>query len=97
MTPQERKDRICELYASDLSARSISARLGVSIAWIYRVAAQAGLSKTRANGPVVFLGITVQPAVKIALKQEAKKQQMSVSRLASSMLTNVLTSRGYDV
>lgn len=107
LTPAEKTARaardaaICDQYTAGATIDTIAASVGLTTGRIHQILRAYGLrsgDRPRPhNGRDEFLGIELEEMTKIALRQEAERRGLSMSKLSADVLRDMLIACGYPL
>lgn len=96
-----RNAAIVKKYANGETLGVIGKQFGLSRSRISQIVRSAGFSPkmryTKSDGRDQFLGVNISAEVKTALRREAKRRGLSVSKLTSQTIKQMLVDCGYEV
>lgn len=86
MSSVERNAEICKLYQEGLKVAALAKRFRLGRQRIYQIIKAGGVWQPYEREKKTFLGVSVNPDTKAALKQRAEEEGVSVSELTSDAL-----------
>ena len=100
LTKEERNALIYQAYLDGSTQSELAERFNISEAWVGQLLHKKGLVKEDRPSPKrrpVFIGVHLSSTIKKALKQEADREETSMSAWVSSLVTSELKQRGINV
>lgn len=96
-----RNENICRRYRAGDPPAAIARDVGLSPGRVIQIVRAAGISRHDRpkpyNGRDEFLGIELEELTKVALRQEAAKRGLSMSKLSADTLREMLIACGYPL
>ena len=96
-----RDAEICKRYREGETIAEIRLWAGLSLGRVHQILRANGLTRNDRpvphNGRDEFLGIELEDLTKVALRQEARKRGISMSRLSAETIRDMLVACGYPL
>lgn len=96
MNKTERDDKIVAQYVEGMQVQNIASRHGLSRIRIHQILRKRAVPR-RIAAPDEFLGINLTEPIKDALRVEANKRGITMTRLSASALKQMLIACGYPL